>query len=131
VWDDARFRQAEWTSAWDGLRMVRDAGATTTVGEGDATTTLAVAAGALAPAYVGGLVEGYRAALDDRWRTGIRGVARSKALEAMIEIDDVLDPALVAGSVRYLMAPPWGMQVGLAVDPGTTTAFEAGAFRRF
>lgn len=127
VWDDAAFRRREWASPWHAVAIVRDAGAHAQAGD----TTLAIAAGALAPAHVGALVDGYRVSLDDRWRTGVRAAARSPTLDARIEIDDVLDPALIAGGARWLMAPPWGMHASVAVDPGRASALEAGAFRRF
>jgi hypothetical protein len=135
VWDDAVFRRSEWSSAWDAVAVVRDVEAHGAVGD----VTLAVAAGALAPAHVGTLVDGYRVSVDDRWRTGVRAVARSSELDAAVEIDDVIDPALIAGGVRWLMAPPWGLHASVAVDPGggrptgegAASAIEVGGFRRF
>lgn len=126
VWDGGAFRRSEWTSAWDAVAIVRDAGVSGHVGDAE----LAIAAGALAPAHVGTLVEGYRVSLDDRWRTGVRAVARSSTLDVTAEVDDVLDPALIAGGARWMMAPPWGLLASLASDPGHVTAFEAGGFRR-
>jgi hypothetical protein len=35
-----------------------------------------------------------------------------------LEIDDVLEPALIGGGVRWEMAKPWGMHVTTAIDPG-------------
>lgn len=126
VWDDAEFRGREWTSGWDAVAVIRDVRVHGRLGD----TRLALAAGGLAPAHVGTLADGYRVALDDRWRTGIRGVARSTTLDAQLEIDDVLDPALIGASASWLMAPPWGMHGSVATDPGTATAIEAGAHRR-
>jgi hypothetical protein len=135
VWDDAVFRRSEWSSAGDAVAVVRDVEAHGTIGD----ATLAVAAGALAPAHIGTIVDGYRVSLDDRWRTGVRAVARSQTLDAAVEIDDVVDPALVAGGLRWQMAPPWGLHASVAVDPGrgrppgdgAASAIEVGGFRRF
>lgn len=136
VWDAAEFRRAEWTTAWDAVSIVRDVSVRGSLGE----TTLGAAAGALAPAHVGTLVDGYRTSLDDRWRTGVRAAARSHVLDASIEIDDVLDTALVAGGARWLFSEPWGAHASIAIDPGGArgalaadgaTAIEAGGFRRF
>ncbi len=130
VWDDAQFRDSEWERGWDALAILRDVGIRGEVGD----ATLAVAIGALAPAYVGTLVDGYRVSLDDRWRTGVRSVARSESLDAGLEIDDMLDPALVAGGARWLVARPWGVHGGIAIDPKAphdrAAALEAGAFHR-
>jgi hypothetical protein len=135
VWDDAVFRRSEWSSASDAVAVIRDAEAHGTLGD----TTFAIAAGALAPAHVGTLVDGYRVSLDDRWRTGARAALRSTTLDAAVEIDDVIDPALIAGGLRWQLSPPWGLHAGLAVDPGrgrpagvgVDTAIEVGGFRRF
>lgn len=135
VWDDAVFRRSEWSDAADAVAVIRDASIHGKLGD----TTLAIAAGALAPAHVGSLVDGYRVSLDDRWRTGVRAALRSMPLDATVEIDDVVDPALIAGGVRWQLTPPWGLHVGLALDPGggrpqgsgTSTAIEVGGFRRF
>jgi hypothetical protein len=135
VWDDAVFRKSEWASASDAVAVVRDVEAHGAIGD----TTLAIAAGALAPAHVGTLVDGYRVSLDDRWRTGVRAAARSTTLDTAVEIDDVVDPALIAGGVRWQMAPPWGLHASVAADPGggrpagagAASAVEVGGFRRF
>ena len=74
---------------------------------------------------------GYRVALDDRWRTGVRLAARSEDLEAGAEIDDVLAPRLVAGGLTLMVARPWGVNASVAIDPGTAAAGELGGFRRF
>jgi hypothetical protein len=102
---------------------------------------LALAAGRLAPAHVAHVAVGYRAALDDRWRTGVRGAARTRELEVAIEIDDVLDPALIGGAMSWQMAPPYGLHVAVAVDPSAradmntahhvATAVEMGGSRRY
>jgi hypothetical protein len=126
VWDDAAFRTDEWTSPWDAVALVRDVGVDGHAGD----VQLAAVAGALAPAHVGTVVDGFRVALDDRWRTGVRGIARSQTLELGAEIDDVLDPAMVAGGVRWQMASPWGLVASAAIDPGRASVIEAGVFHR-
>ncbi len=126
VWDDAQFRGSEWATRWAVIAIIRDAAIAGTVGD----VELAAAAGALAPAHVGRIVDGYRVALDDRWRTGVRLAARSEDLEAGAEIDDVLGPRLVAGGVTWMVARPWGMHASVAIDPGSAAAGELGAFRR-
>ncbi|HUS28826.1 MAG TPA: hypothetical protein VMZ53_09955 [Kofleriaceae bacterium] len=121
VWDDDEFRASDWSSAGRAVTIVRAFEASGRVGE----TQLGVAAGALAPARVGRIVDGYRVSLDDRWRTGVRAIARGGGdggrgdeLDASLEIDDVLEPALVGGGVRWQMAKPWGMHLATAIDPG-------------
>jgi hypothetical protein len=135
VWDDARFRTRDWSHVADVITIVRDFEVAREV----RGARLALAAGVLAPAYVGHVVDGYRATLDDRFRTGVRAQALHEHLELGLEIDDVLDPVLVAAGARWAMSPPWSMYLSLASDPsapsatGThvATAIEAGVGRRF
>ena len=135
VWDDAVFRRGDWNSAGAIVTLVRDLEATRVVGD----TRLALAAGALAPSRIGHVADGYRVALDDRFRTGIRAAAQHEHLDAVLEIDDVLAPALIGGGVRYAMSPPWSMHLALAIDPAApamdgehvASAIEAGASTRF
>ncbi|HEX5061083.1 MAG TPA: hypothetical protein VFV99_17075 [Kofleriaceae bacterium] len=135
VWDDAEFRRSDWNGVGSVLTLVRDFEATRDVGD----TRFSVAAGALAPAHITHVVNGYRAALDDRFHTGIRAAAEQTDLDAVLEVDDVLDPALIAGGLRFAMAPPYAMHLGIAIDPSapamdgthTITAIEAGASSRF
>jgi hypothetical protein len=130
VWDNGVFRRADWPGAGSLVTVVRDLEVVHDV-EG---ATLAAAAGRLAPSHVGHVVDGYRTALDDRWRTGARAAVLAPDVTAEAEIDDVLDPALVASGVRWEMAPPWGAQIAVAVDPGAphvANAIEAGAFHRY
>ncbi|NVB83880.1 MAG: hypothetical protein HOV81_36230 [Kofleriaceae bacterium] len=125
VWEDEQFRTSDWSAPERALTIIRALEAHYAVGE----TTLAIAGGALAPSHVGTIVDGYRVALDDRWRTGVRAGIRNEALELGIEVDDVLDPAVVAASTRYLFSEPWGMHAGLAVDPDHGSALEVGGHR--
>lgn len=131
VWTDAEFRDRDWDSPWAVVTIVRDAAIAGRVND----VELAAAAGALAPAHVGRVVDGYRVALDDRWRTGVRLAARSADVEAGAEIDDVLDPRMIAAGVSWRVAEPWGVTASVAVDPaalaGATGAGELGGFRRF
>ena len=127
VWDDGQFRGSEWATRWAAVAIVRDAAIAGTLGD----VELAGAAGALAPAHVGRIVDEYRVALDDRWRTGLRLAARSPDVEAGAEIDDVIDPHLVAGGASVFVAGAWGVHGDVAVDPGTAAAGELGGFRRF
>ena len=135
VWEDAEFRTREWSRVADLVTLVREAEITHEV----AGTRLALAAGVLAPSRIGHIVDGYRVALDDRFRTGVRAAALHEHLDITLELDDVLDPALVAGGARWAMAPPWSMYLAIAADPRApsmtgsrvATAIEAGAGRRF
>ncbi len=135
VWDDAVFRRSDWNSAGAIVTLVRDLEATRVVGE----TRLSLAAGALAPSRLGHVADGYRVALDDKFRTGVRAAAQHEHLDAVLEIDDALAPALIGGGVRYAMSPPWSMHLALAIDPSApamdgehvATAIEAGASTRF
>jgi hypothetical protein len=135
VWDDTVFRRRDWDGLGSIVTLVRDFEVSRALGD----TKLALAAGALAPARVGHIVDGYRVALDDRFRTGVRAAARHEHLDLAIDVDDVLDPALIAAGMRYAMAPPYAMHVAVAVDPGAPsvtgehaiTAIEAGASRRY
>ncbi len=135
VWDDAVFRRSDWNSAGAIVTLVRDLEATRVVGE----TRLSLAAGALAPSRLGHVADGYRVALDDKFRTGVRAAAQHEHLDAVLEIDDVLAPALIGGGVRYAMSPPWSMHLALGIDPSApamdgehvATAIEAGASTRF
>lgn len=135
VWDNTTFRASDWATPWHAITIVRDAEAKYEIED----TQLAIAAGALATARIGHVVNGYRVAIDDRWRTGVRAAAQNEDLVVGLELDDVLDPALVGGGVRWFMAPPWGAHLALAVDPrapsmtGThaPAALEAGLDHRF
>ena len=123
VWDDGAFRRSDWASAADAVTIVRDVEAS--------YGPVALAAGRLAPAHIGRLADGYRATLDDRWRTGARVAVTTEDVQAQAEIDDVLDPALVGGAVRWQFARPFAIHAAVVADPGHATAIEAGASRRY
>ena len=135
VWDDGVFRRSDWSSIADLVTIVRDFEAVDRLEDGG---HLAIAAGALTPSHVARIADGYRTTLDDRWRTGVRTAAVTADTEASLEIDDVLDPALIAGAVNYQVAPPYGAHVAFAIDPQQPTAMgtrvagtiEIGASRR-
>ena len=136
VWDDGTFRRTDWDRISDVVTLVRDFEATT---ELDGGGHLAIAAGGLAPAHVARLADGYRSTLDDRWRTGVRAAAVTTTTEASLELDDVLDPVLIAGAVNDQIAPPWGAHLAVAIDPSqpatlmktrVATAIEAGGSYR-
>jgi hypothetical protein len=135
VWDDAVFRRRDWAGIGSIVTLVRDVEVVRDIGD----TRLGLAAGALAASHIGHVVDGYRVALDDRFRTGLRGAARNEDLDVVLELDDVLDPALIGGGMRYAMAPPYAMHVAIAVDPAAPaqggehaiTTVEAGASRRY
>jgi len=137
VWDDGTFRRSDWSSIADAVTIVRDFTATDELEGGG---HLAIAAGGLAPSHVGRLVDGYRATLDDRWRTGVRTSAVTEDTEAVLEIDDVIDPVVIAGAVDYAVAAPWHAHVAVAVDPTApgraldtriASSIETGASYRF
>ncbi len=109
VWDDGRFRRSDWSRAADVITVIRDVEAS--------YGPLALAAGRLAPAHVAHLADGYRATLDDRWRTGARLALATSTLTAGAEIDDALDPALIAAHTRYQLAPAWAIHAAFAADP--------------
>lgn len=127
VWDDSEFRTSDWSAPERAITILRALEAHHEIGE----TTVAIAGGALAPAHVGAIVDGYRISLDNRWRTGVRAGIRNQTFELGFEIDDVLDPALVAASTRYEFAKPWGMHASLGVDPDHGSVFELGGHRRY
>lgn len=125
VWEDEQFRTSDWSDPERAVTIIRALEAHHDFGE----TTLAVAGGALAPSHAGTIVDGYRVALDDRWRTGVRAAIRNRSLELGIEVDDVLDPAVVAATARYGFTESWGMHAGLAVDPDHGSVLEVGGHR--
>ena len=124
VWDDGVFRRSDWSRAADAVTVIRDVEAS--------YGPVALAAGRLAPAHVAHLADGYRAALDDRWRTGARLALATTddsggaLVTAGAEIDDVLDPALLAAHARWQVAPAWALQAAFADDPGRIKAGELG-----
>jgi hypothetical protein len=123
IWDDGVFRRAEWSRAADAVTVIRDVELT--------YGPVALAAGRLAPSHLAQLADGYRATLDDRWRTGARAAVRSDDVDATAEIDDVLDPALIGGAVRWQFAKPYALHAAVVGDPDHRTAVEAGFARRY
>jgi len=122
-WDDGVFRQSDWASTGDLVTIVRDF----EIAHGP----FALAAGRLAPARVGHVVDGYRAVLDDRWRTGLRARVASETVDADAEIDDVIDPAVIAAGARWQFSGPWAAHATAAIDPGVASAIEAGGAYRW
>ncbi|MGE0399661.1 MAG: hypothetical protein AB7T06_23300 [Kofleriaceae bacterium] len=131
VWEGGAFRTREWSRPVDAIALLRQLEAS--VGP------VALAAGALAPSTIGHVAEGYRATLDDRARTGARIAVDTRTedrssvdVDASVEIDDVLDPALVGGAIAWQVVPAWGLHAATAVDPATSRlAIELGAARRW
>ncbi len=162
VWEGGALRTREWSRPLDAIALLRHLEAH--------LGPAALAAGALAPSTLGHVADGYRAALDDRPRTGARLAIATRGLpardrdrhsdsnsdrdgrdgrddrddrddrdvdigidiEALVEIDDVLDPALVGGALAWHVTPAWGLRTATAVDPATSrVAIEAGAARRW
>jgi hypothetical protein len=127
VWIDGVFRQRDWAGAVDAVTILRHFEAS--------TEHLAIAAGGLAPSQIAHVADGYRAALDDQPRTGVRGAATGESTALGLEIDDVLDPALIGGGFGWQVTDAWGLRSAGAVDPtnsrGTTSAFELAIARRW
>jgi len=133
VWEDGELRRRDWSRAADAVTVVRYL---ELHGE-----HAALAAGALAPSQLGHVADGYRASLDDRWRTGARAALTTEALTVGAEIDDVLSPALVGGALAWNVSPRWGVRAAAAVDPTvpagamtatrTAAAIEVGGARRW
>ena len=112
VWLDGEFR----TEDWDGWRAIRALRLFEASKSGD--TQLAIAAGGLAPAQLGHVADGYRATLDDRPRTGIRGSAITKAVSLGLEIDDVVEPHLIGGAFEVALGEQWIGCASAAIDVG-------------
>ena len=126
VWLDGRFRGGDWDRAADAVTVLRLLELHTPGGTG------ALAAGALAPAQLAQVADGYRMALDDHPRTGVRGSVTTGAMALDLEIDDVLHPALAGGALAVQLVPAWGLRAAAAVDPvGTHAVTELGLARRW
>lgn len=127
VWEDGVFRRRDWARAIDAVTLLRHLEAR--------TEHVALAAGALAPAQLAHVADGYRQTLDDRLRTGVRGAVTTAHVQLGLEVDDVLAPVLVGGALAWQLAPPWGLHAGAAVDPtadgGARSALELGGSRRW
>ncbi|HLL23558.1 MAG TPA: hypothetical protein VK427_15580, partial [Kofleriaceae bacterium] len=109
VWIDGEWRERDWANARDVVRVLR-------VFEVEAGV-FAMAAGRLAPAQLGHVADGHRAALDDRARTGARAIVNGERAVGGVEIDDVLDPSLVGGALRADVGDAWRVRAATAVDP--------------
>ena len=139
VWEGGVFRQRDWSRASSLVTIVRLFAAQhvlDTDRDGRTISRIAIAAGGLAPARIAHVVDGQRATLDDRLRTGARAALNTPKLDLGLEIDDVLDPALIGASAGWRLATPWGVHAGAAVDParGETdvrSAIEVGVARRW
>ncbi|MFT3693048.1 MAG: hypothetical protein QM831_07895 [Kofleriaceae bacterium] len=136
VWDDGVFRRSDWASPFDAVSIIRDVELVHPLDDGH----LALAAGALSPSRLGRIADGYRSTLDDHWRTGVRSAAVTQTTQATLEIDDVLDPAMIGGAVDVRISDPYAMHVAFVMDPQQPTTMdatrvagvlEAGASRQF
>lgn len=124
VWLDGEFRARDWDTASDLAGVLR----LFEVHRADGS--LALAAGALAPAQLAQVADGYRAVLDDHPRAGVRGMAATERFSLGLEIDDVVSPALVGGALAIAGSPRWSARAAAAVDPGRgEAAIEAAAAR--
>lgn len=124
VWLGGEFRARDWERAVDAVRVVRQLEAH--------AGPAALAAGALSPTTLGLVARDYHASLDDRARTGVRGSVLTRAVEAIAEIDDVLDPAVVGAALAWQVRPPWGIRATFVADPyADRGAGELGFARRW
>jgi hypothetical protein len=111
VWLDGDFRASDWDHASDAVTVLR------LLEVHSAGGAVALAAGALAPAQLAHVADGYRAALDDHRRTGVRAVATTQTFALGLEVDDVLSPALAGGAAALQVTPAWSARAAAAVDP--------------
>ena len=102
------------------------------------TARVALAAGRLAPAHVGQLVDGYRTALDDRSHTGVRGCCvdarcrrRARDRRRARSRGDRRRAALADGGIRSRSTPRSPCDLGVGTGAATTTALELGGSRRY
>jgi hypothetical protein len=128
VWLDGELRDGDWERTADAVTLVRHVEAH--------AGPVAIAAGGLAPSQLAHVADGYRAALDDRLRTGARGAVTTSRVRLGLEIDDVLDPALVGGALAVQLTTPWTLHAAAAIDPTvpmgpTRSALEVGAAHRW
>jgi hypothetical protein len=128
VWLDGVFRRTDWARAADAVRAVRLVELAGSAG----SAQLAIAAGGLAPAQLAHVADGYRAALDDRQRTGVRGAVTTPTFALGLEVDDVLEPGFVGGAVEWQLAPRLVTHTAIAIDPiAGEAALELAAARRW
>ena len=123
VWLDGKLRTSDW-EGWGALRVLRLFEAH------DQPHGLAIAAGGLAPAQLGHVADGYRATLDDRPRTGVRGALTTQQLGIGLEIDDVVEPHLIGGAIEVAI-DDWIGCASAGVDPDGIGAIEGCAARRW
>lgn len=147
VWEGGVFRTRDWSGPASVVTIVRQLEAQyvlDTDRDGRTISRIAIAAGGLAPARIAHVVDGHRATLDDRLRTGARGALSTPKLELGLEIDDVIDPSLIGAGVAWQTRAPWGLHAAAAVDPRApdldamttgetrvTSAIEVGIARRW
>lgn len=120
VWIDGELRASDW-EGWRALRVLRLFEA-----HHDA---LAIAAGGLAPAQLEHVAAGYRATLDDRPRTGVRGALVTERVSLGLELDDIVDPHLIGGAVE--VGTRWIGCASTAIDPAGVGAIEGCVARRW
>ncbi len=113
IWLDGVFRRADWSEPLDALRAVRLLEMSATSGE----TRVGLAGGGLAPAQLAHVASGYRAALDDRARTGVRGALTSAAVALTLELDDVIEPGFGGGALAWRASERWILSGATAIDP--------------
>jgi hypothetical protein len=122
VWLDGEWRDRDWREASDAVRAVRLLEIR--------ADWFALAGGALAPAQIGHVVDGHRAALDDKPRTGVRVAAVGEDAAVGAEIDDVLDPSLAGGAIAWNASDVVRVRAAVAADPTEgASAIEAAAGR--
>ncbi len=139
VWEGGVFRQRDWSRAAAVVTIVRLFEAQHVFApdrDGRTISRIAIAAGGLAPARIAHVADGHRATLDDRPRTGVRTALNTPSLELGLEIDDVIDPAMIGAGGAWQLTTPWGVHAAAAVDPAlgetrVTSAIEVGVARRW
>ncbi len=120
---DGSLRDGDWDDATDLVTLIRHVEVR--------TERVALAAGALTPSRLGTIVDGHRASLDDRPRTGTRAAAYADRVDAVVEIDDVLDPSLIGGELVVRSEAPITIDLAAALDPGYASALELAGARRW
>jgi hypothetical protein len=128
VWLDGELRDGDWERPADAIRALRLLEASGEV----RGARLALAAGALAPAQLGHVADGYRATLDDRQRTGVRTALATPDLVIQLELDDVLGPEMIGGAASVRVTERHVVGAAVAVDPlAGEAALELSGARRW